>query len=499
MTEKLPVGAEDLTVKKTGIIEEAKVPAKAANKVFDTLAAEAPEGFQGDDTTKELVLTLDVERQEATGNTQKYEIDMTAVMDFINSSGKKTVTEEVKNFEEYLTIVVNVEPGLDDVNVDHNGKNMIKLVSASQVPTEKVDNGYYFYDKTTGKLTMKTWSLSPFKVMWVNLLTVTPTSSPVKSKAGTESGYFKFENDKYSSVLVTGSLASEYYPALEYSEIVLTGVTNGDIIYLSFEQDFVYAGRSSHTQYIETQGTEGQSAQIVQKDSKSIAYTVNTIGKNGNVRLTLENYTGHFDFTIKIDHREPPKVTTQPTAESKTVVATGDNISYQWYKVSDEVEINTTESDGVYAKTVKGSFENGVFKTGKAVQNKQSFLMNIYNLKPGDIVKYNGNLTTKIAQVPNEEATPNYSDMPQNGYTVTEGTGLHTINVGSFSAESVVEVGTFSVSSGNQKLINETGAKLGVTESGKYQCVITDAHGNQVSTNVITVMTTPKRDGMETP
>lgn len=91
-------------------MNKAKVPAKAANKVFDNLSARVPDEFKkegggvADDVGQELVLTLDVEKQETTGTTQKYEIDMTAVMDFIKDSEKKTVTEKLENLEEYVTM-----------------------------------------------------------------------------------------------------------------------------------------------------------------------------------------------------------------------------------------------------------------------------------------------------------------------------------------------------------------------------------------------------------
>lgn len=489
MTEILPDGAEDLTVKKTGIIEEAKVPAKAANKVFETLAAEAPEGFKGDDTTKELVLTLDVERQETTGTTQKYEIDMTAVMDFIKGSEKTTVTEEVKNFEEYLTIVVNVEPGLDDVNVDHNGKNMIKLNSASQVPPSKVDNGYYHYDKVTGKLTMKTWSLSPFKVIWTNLLTVTPTSSPVYGESMSYIGIpaASFEGDgKWTSAIQTDSHGKIYNVII--GKLVNARVGDEVYIYLDEANDNVKAGVNLA---LDTDEFTKVSSNVLKYTIKQHDLTLED-GKNkfSFHVVDVSSSTTAFVATIKVNHREPPIITKQPTAESKTVVATGDNISYQWYKITDFKDITTTASNDAYIELLKGGRKKDTdvikFEDGQLayIGDRENATVAVHNLKAGDIIKFtkSNEAITKVVAVLSSDTTREY-DITTSSYSIPQGA---TYNVIIQSTSTSEPLGKISVCS-PEKLANETGATLSTSESGSYQCFVTDSLGNFVASDVITI------------
>lgn len=479
MTEKLAEnGTEDLTVKKTGIIEEAKVPAKAANKVFDTLAAEAPDGFEGDDTTKELVLTLDVERQEATGTTQKYEIDMTAVMDFIKGNEKKTVTEKVENLEEYVTIVVKVESGLDNVTVEHNGQGMIKMNSPSFVPTEKVNNGYYYYNSADGVLTMKTISFSPFVMVWSNYLTVTPYSSPVKGNMRNTdyAEWFKFEDDKYTSVKVKGGMLYDH-PNAETSQIRIANASNGDTLYITFENEIDLL--NSTTGEFELSSNKGQKLIANKISSKKYSIKITSLGEDSTVVLGIYNFEGSFAYTIKIDHQENVTITTQPTANKPTVAATGDALQYQWYKAAKRTLVTnaTNTINEEIGSTAYTTYSNEYW----TVTESLPLVLDMKGLKKGQVicVESNGTASTE-AGLYNSEM--NQVSQIQDCLITVPADGDYMFVYGESTSSFTCKV---TISNGSdQKLAAETGATLVTKEAGTYYCEVSNRTGVAVTNYV---------------
>ncbi|MBQ6757243.1 MAG: hypothetical protein IJP43_09915 [Oscillospiraceae bacterium] len=179
-------GTEDLTITKTGVIESATIPAAAANAVFTEMA-----NTTSTENSNELTMNLNVaktgETNTATSTTVDLEIDMTAVMKTTTTAGTTTNTKDITSLSSYVTINYNLGTGKNVTGVTHNGNAMTELASAEAVlPAENETgynaNGYYFYDATSGILTIKTNSFSPFAVTFAKNTGRTATiTQPVRT------------------------------------------------------------------------------------------------------------------------------------------------------------------------------------------------------------------------------------------------------------------------------------------------------------------------------
>ena len=167
--ETLPVtmtgtATSDLIITSTGVIESATVPAAAANAVFDNMATA--------NADNELTLNLNVtktgETETASGTTVALNIDMSAVMKTTANSVTTTTTSNIETLQDYVTITYDLGAGKTVIGVNHSGEPMEALASAdADVSAANAAVGGYYYNSTTGILTIKTKSFSPFTVNYM--------------------------------------------------------------------------------------------------------------------------------------------------------------------------------------------------------------------------------------------------------------------------------------------------------------------------------------------
>jgi len=117
--------------------------------------------------SNELALTLNVtktgESTTSSGTTVALEIDMTAVMSSTTAGVTTVTSDNITSFSDYVTIDYNLGTGLANVTALHKGNAMVNSANTD----DDEGNGIYVYDATTGILTIKTKTLSPFSVRYV--------------------------------------------------------------------------------------------------------------------------------------------------------------------------------------------------------------------------------------------------------------------------------------------------------------------------------------------
>ena len=154
-----PSESDALIINTNGEVTSASVPGTAAKEYFESKAT---------GTDNEVTLNLNVaktgEVETETGTSVALEIDMSAL---ITVDGA-TSTENITTLTDYVTINYDLGEGLSDVTVTHNGNAMEVLAAVDATPTNA--NGGYFYNSTSGILTIKTKSFSPFAVTYTNLV-----------------------------------------------------------------------------------------------------------------------------------------------------------------------------------------------------------------------------------------------------------------------------------------------------------------------------------------
>ena len=155
---------EDLTVTSTGDIRSATVPQAAAGAVFNNLTDDVPAG-----SSTEVTLNLNVAKTGETGTpenvTTYLDIDMNAVVKVTSATGDITTTSAaVESLTGYSVIEYFLGTGYDNVIAKHNGNAMDALANADAVPTSAA--GGYYYNPTSGILTIKTKSFSPYTVTY---------------------------------------------------------------------------------------------------------------------------------------------------------------------------------------------------------------------------------------------------------------------------------------------------------------------------------------------
>ena len=495
MTKKLNEnGTEDLKVKKTGIIEEAKVPAKAANDVFDDLSTQAPTEFKKedgislkDDVSQEMVLTLDVEDKGEKNNKQTFNIDMTAVMTFTEGANTKTVTKNVTNLSDFVYVDVQVATGLNVDGVKHNDKDM---KNASIPDGTNDNNGYYTYDSAKGILRLIMKSFSPFTMTWQELQVVTPTSTPVSATingvGGTEygdlwQGSFNSDTGKYETVPTTGGETGMYQLILNFKNL-----NPGDTVYLTFDK----APQNNENESI-IFGKNIVENKIIPTD-KTARFTVGTIeAAAGDLKIKLSDAN---KVSIKVDHQELPVIVAQPTAANPMVAATGEDLHYQWCKESSTVVDNDNQK-AVYAEGYTHRASATEYKDGKWICTREAtnaaVIITLHGVSAHDIITFNAASGTglKISLeannqdcYSNETVASSYSaEIPETA--VTGETGDVKVYVWYDKTTNPNFSGTFSIQKMNP-VANGTGPKLETTEPGTYFCKVSNRVGTVISDKV---------------
>lgn len=168
---------------KTTKVSSATMPAAAAVDKKNELAA----NVGADAGTSKLKLNLSVDTTEATETTVTYDIGMEAVLEYKKNDQTSVSTSDVKNIDDYVIVVIDLESDITDVSVKHSDVAMIKFADSEAgyaaflaadvdddelVPATETSEAFYkgFYClRTVGEtrtLYIKTRSFSPFEVTY---------------------------------------------------------------------------------------------------------------------------------------------------------------------------------------------------------------------------------------------------------------------------------------------------------------------------------------------
>lgn len=138
----------------------ATVEAASVNAVIGALKTQATDIAENSDLS--TVIYLDVQTADKSETSVTYEIGMSATLTYKDSAGNtKTTTLNSLNgnlADKIVTATMDIGKGLSNVTVKHSGVPMAQLAS------ESADAEGYYYNKTTGVLTIKSKSFSPFTV-----------------------------------------------------------------------------------------------------------------------------------------------------------------------------------------------------------------------------------------------------------------------------------------------------------------------------------------------
>lgn len=163
VTEKVDE-SETVTVTTDGTVKEASVPGAVVNEIFDKVFEDSAS------EDKSLTLVLNVEETGKTDTEFNYEIDMDAIVKEISGgevvkSGTYDVNDLGIEFKDYVEVQINIAPGLNNVQVKHNGEDMTEVESKEDIPAENANPaGYFNYAKESGLLRLWITSFSPFTV-----------------------------------------------------------------------------------------------------------------------------------------------------------------------------------------------------------------------------------------------------------------------------------------------------------------------------------------------
>ena len=177
----------------------ASMPTSAAQTLISQMEDEldAKKSTSGS-ATSALTLNLSVNTTEATETTVTYEIGMEATLVYLKKDAQGTDTTTTKSTVETLDKFVDIEivlrKNLQDVNVTHNVNGVDTAMTACdtlQILNAKTESedpngvGFYFYDSVNGKLYIRTYKFSPFKLTY--------TVPEVVAAIGSET-YYSVEN-----------------------------------------------------------------------------------------------------------------------------------------------------------------------------------------------------------------------------------------------------------------------------------------------------------------
>ena len=182
---------------------------KATNKIIDEMAEAM--GTKTEGYSQSLKLTLNVETVESTPTTATYEIGMSAELTSTKGSETpKTTTSDVSSVEDAVTVTIQLQSGLTEVNVLHDGHQM------AQSPDPDAGYGVFSYDNENGELTIITKSFSPFTVSFV-----LPAEASYVAQVG---------NVKYQSLAAAIENAKDSATVTLLKSITLTDAVDFDVV-----------------------------------------------------------------------------------------------------------------------------------------------------------------------------------------------------------------------------------------------------------------------------
>ncbi|MBQ0083317.1 MAG: SipW-dependent-type signal peptide-containing protein [Clostridiales bacterium] len=155
--------SKSLKITKQGALESAEVKATGAKTVFESLE-DKTDGRNNDMTLTLSVNEIDNKVKDVEGGKEKtlnFDINMSAVMKVTNATNGALIdtkkNDNVEKLDEFTTIVLNIGQ-FSAVSVLHKGVPMQKLNSATAVPTDTVNGGYFYDGESNVYLVTKTFS-----------------------------------------------------------------------------------------------------------------------------------------------------------------------------------------------------------------------------------------------------------------------------------------------------------------------------------------------------
>ena len=160
--------SKSLKINKQGTLESAEVKATGAKTVFESLE-DKTEG-----RTNDMTLTLSVnetgsKEKEVEGGKEKtlnFDINMSAIMKVTNTSTGALIdtkkNDNVEKLDEFTTIKLKIGK-YSSVSVLHKSVAMEKLASATAIPTDTVNGGYFYDGEEFVYVVTKTFSPFTFK------------------------------------------------------------------------------------------------------------------------------------------------------------------------------------------------------------------------------------------------------------------------------------------------------------------------------------------------
>ena len=135
-----------------------------------------------DNTSSSLKLNLSVDTTDVRQQSVTYDIGMEAVLTYTKNQTQSVAKSDVKNVDDYVIVVIDIDSDISDVSVTHSGVAMIKYTDYDAFLAATVDNdalinpldpseGYkgFYCLRTVGEaktLNIKTRSFSPFEVTY---------------------------------------------------------------------------------------------------------------------------------------------------------------------------------------------------------------------------------------------------------------------------------------------------------------------------------------------
>ena len=249
----------------------ASMPTSAAQTLISQMEDEldAKKSTSGS-ATSALTLNLSVNTTAATETSITYEIGMEATLVYekkdAQSSQKTTTKSTVETLNKFVTVEIDLQKNLQDVAVIHGTDSMTSCTQTEFNNKTETDDpngiGFFYYDSANGKLHIKTWKFSPFKLTY--------TVPEVVAAIGSET-YYSLED------AVTAAQAGQTIQLLKditfdknYSVAVWTKAFNLDL--------------NGHT--IETKSEVGKDLSDGGYTASAICYSVkgNVVVKNGTIK-----------------------------------------------------------------------------------------------------------------------------------------------------------------------------------------------------------------------
>ena len=262
------------------------------------------------DSNQDSIIYIDVKTTvEPTETGAEYDITLSAKMEYTDKATDESKTAEIPELTEQdlggKIVVVTLDLGKDlkNVKVAHKGKDMAKLATAD------ADQEGFFYDKTTGKLIIKSKSFSPFQVSYDNVKSVDLPMAYVTA--------YDKDHEVPKNVLTEATFPFEYKPfdlssffGITSSAVSLPDTATLDQIFLfdAFKDDddaaamktlFEKLGLSSS----DTDQLIKSTLEDTEKVNKAIAeLNPETQERVRNIIETRKDYLGYIaDFTIEFD------------------------------------------------------------------------------------------------------------------------------------------------------------------------------------------------------